>query len=218
MKKIAILLIAISIALAGCKKANPCANTTCINGGTCDETTGACVCPSGYTGVHCEIAPVVDPCAGVVCQNGGTCNNGNCQCPPGYDGLNCQTQLTPTSVTIDTFILENWPQTNNGTPWNATGGPNIYLQLINNTTHAAVMTSGVNNNCQPTYYYLYVGSVVITDLNSTYTLQLWNQGSNNNTLMCTASYTIYFAPLGFPRYSTLSNSCLSVYQNYLYQF
>ncbi len=33
---------------------DPCKDTVCQNGGTCNETTGNCNCPSGYEGNSCE--------------------------------------------------------------------------------------------------------------------------------------------------------------------
>lgn len=55
-----ILLIAstslILLLSGGCKKkktetADPCANTVCLNGGTCVD--GSCSCPTGYSGADC---------------------------------------------------------------------------------------------------------------------------------------------------------------------
>jgi hypothetical protein len=31
---------------------NPCKHMTCLHGGTCSD--GTCLCPTGYTGAHCE--------------------------------------------------------------------------------------------------------------------------------------------------------------------
>ncbi|MES2762022.1 MAG: calcium-binding EGF-like domain-containing protein [Bacteroidota bacterium] len=59
MKKLLIIaLTSCSLFLFdGCKKkkseepANPCANTMCLNGGTCVD--GSCSCPTGYMGADC---------------------------------------------------------------------------------------------------------------------------------------------------------------------
>ena len=58
MKKLLIIaLTSFSLLLVdGCKKkkteaADPCANTVCLNGGTCVD--GSCSCPTGYSGADC---------------------------------------------------------------------------------------------------------------------------------------------------------------------
>lgn len=58
MKKILIIALAsFSVFVSnGCKKkkaeqADPCANTVCLNGGTCVD--GSCSCPTGYSGADC---------------------------------------------------------------------------------------------------------------------------------------------------------------------
>ncbi len=59
MKKILFIALAsFSLLISnGCKKkksetpADPCANTVCLNGGTC--VNGSCSCPTGYSGTDC---------------------------------------------------------------------------------------------------------------------------------------------------------------------
>lgn len=54
MKKLIFLFILI-ISIYSCKKnatVDPCENTKCQNGGTCED--GSCKCPLGYTGKNCE--------------------------------------------------------------------------------------------------------------------------------------------------------------------
>lgn len=79
------LPLVVMLALISC---DPCRNTFCKNGGTCDD--GVCVCPEGFSGNSCEI----DACDQLDCQNGGYCENGECQCPEGYSGVNCE--IVPT--------------------------------------------------------------------------------------------------------------------------
>jgi len=65
--------------------ADPCADVTCQNEGTCDD--GTCNCPAGFGGDNCEIAL----CDAVLCEsNGGTCVDGACDCPEGFSGTNCE--------------------------------------------------------------------------------------------------------------------------------
>ncbi len=85
-------LMAFSVITYTACKQDKCKGIACINGGACEN--GSCICPSGYTGSHCETAPVPDPCANVTCQNGGTCHNGTCSCPSGYEGTYCESLMT----------------------------------------------------------------------------------------------------------------------------
>ncbi len=72
------LLLSIIIALTGCGKktdiilvgVDDCPGV-CENGGVCNEDTGHCDCPEGYTGVLCQFE--VNPCYMVDCLNGGLC-------------------------------------------------------------------------------------------------------------------------------------------------
>lgn len=84
-----------------CKQVgDQCVGIHCQNGGTCVNRSGGhggnkpivteptCICPDGYDGERCEIAP----CR---CQNGGTCVAASsvisCVCPDGFSGRLCET-------------------------------------------------------------------------------------------------------------------------------
>jgi hypothetical protein len=75
----------------------PCDPNPCLNGGTCDHSTGVavCSCADGYTGETCETN--IDECAPNPCANGGTCSDGvasfTCACPAGYTGETCETNI-----------------------------------------------------------------------------------------------------------------------------
>ncbi len=68
-----------------------CTNNSQCGPGTC--TSGACVCPSGYSGQTCGNYV----CSPNPCLNGGNCSvvsgAAYCTCPSGYTGTTCQTQI-----------------------------------------------------------------------------------------------------------------------------
>ena len=72
---------------------------TCLNGGTCNPSTGVCSCLSGYTGSTCATA--LGCVAGGLssCLNGGYCNplTGICSCLSAFTGATC-------SIFVNTFV------------------------------------------------------------------------------------------------------------------
>ncbi|KAI0213713.1 hypothetical protein LSAT2_001202 [Lamellibrachia satsuma] len=74
-----------------------CSSVTCLNGGTCEDTSPGvrCLCPSTHTGSTCETEIVL--CAKTTCQHGANCSDGSsgfhCDCPAGYSGLHCETEI-----------------------------------------------------------------------------------------------------------------------------
>jgi hypothetical protein len=52
-----LIIITMMLILVGCKKADPCENVVCQNGGGCNAT-GTCTCPEGYEGNFCEIRKI----------------------------------------------------------------------------------------------------------------------------------------------------------------
>lgn len=104
-----LLMIALGISLNSCT--DPCKDTECLNGGTCND--GNCDCPEGYTGSICETQ--TDPCAGVTCQNGGVCVNGDCDCPPGYTGDDCSGESNDVTPFLGTYDADQTCTTSNTT-------------------------------------------------------------------------------------------------------
>lgn len=87
----------------------PCASTSldCGGHGTCSDTSGTaiCTCTDGYTGDHCEVAPVPPATCNTVsldCGNHGSCDDSGasivCVCNAGYSGAQCET-INPTCDT-----------------------------------------------------------------------------------------------------------------------
>ncbi|XP_047544611.1 protein eyes shut [Vanessa atalanta] len=100
------ILVAIPVVSAGIAcLANPCLHGICIDD---INSTFACYCIDGYTGVQCQTN--WDECWSNPCQNGGVCIDGvatyNCSCPDGFIGDNCETNFNE---------CESNPCRNNGT-------------------------------------------------------------------------------------------------------
>ncbi len=93
---------------------DPCFGKTCLNEGYCIKeesrdlingtasVSARCECPCGYSGQHCEIAPLnrverSDPCTPNPCDKDGVCSHKStapwftCQCKPGRTGSLCET-------------------------------------------------------------------------------------------------------------------------------
>ncbi|KAK2141774.1 hypothetical protein NP493_5118g00007 [Ridgeia piscesae] len=77
-----------------------CADVTCANGGTCEDTMSGfkCHCIFGhYNGSMCENDKI--PCTAVKCLNGATCRDTDvgvghvCECVAGYTGDTCETDI-----------------------------------------------------------------------------------------------------------------------------
>ncbi|XP_045459283.1 protein eyes shut-like [Melitaea cinxia] len=100
------VVVAIPVVSAGIAcLANPCLHGICIDD---INSTYACYCIDGYTGVQCQTN--WDECWSSPCQNGGTCIDDvasyNCSCLDGFIGDNCETNFNE---------CESNPCLNNGT-------------------------------------------------------------------------------------------------------
>ncbi|KAK2184658.1 hypothetical protein NP493_259g04009 [Ridgeia piscesae] len=62
---------------------------------TCDPSTGAKVCRSGWEGTDCDV--ISDDCIDNACTNGATCEDGRrqytCKCHAGFTGTHCETDI-----------------------------------------------------------------------------------------------------------------------------
>jgi hypothetical protein len=89
-------------------KSDPCETVNCENGGTCVD--GTCNCPTGYSGVICQIAPVIDPCANVTCVNGTATASGttcDCVCEEGYEGAACDIESRAKFLVTGQSVIEH---------------------------------------------------------------------------------------------------------------
>nr|KAF6489969.1 hypothetical protein HJG59_010352 [Molossus molossus] len=69
---------------------------TCDNGGTWLE--GRCLCPSGFSGDHCELQEIK-------CQNGGQWDGLKCRCPSTFHGSHCELAVEQVEVDkVDTEV------------------------------------------------------------------------------------------------------------------
>lgn len=91
-----LLGMALSFLYQGCEP-DPCLGVTCENGGVC--VSGNCECPTGFTGLRCELA--IDPCQLKACPLPGSqgcvvspSGVAVCQCREGYQGEFCDQKWT----------------------------------------------------------------------------------------------------------------------------
>ena len=66
-----------------------CQGVDCHGHGSCNPSTGSCVCTGGYT-FPANGCQTPDPCSGVNCGHG-TCHGGSCTCDTNYSGNSCET-------------------------------------------------------------------------------------------------------------------------------
>jgi hypothetical protein len=105
-----------------------CKNVTC-KFGTCIK--GICVCPSGYSGTYCEIAPD-KACDNINCQNGASCNGGACNCISGYSGTYCE--VPPNDGTCNTIACLNNGECFEGVCTCPSGFSGTYCEIINTSS------------------------------------------------------------------------------------
>lgn len=126
---------------------DPCKNSPCQNGGTCnsDGTNYSCICLSGYSDRLCD---KVDYCFIKPCQHNGSCNNTEngyiCNCLYPYankdtSNKNCTVLRTTTSTTTSSTIT---PSTTPATSTTTPTSPNT----SSNTTPNGNETKDKDNN------------------------------------------------------------------------
>jgi len=118
----------------------------CLNGGTCNSTTGACHCPHDWTGYACQQSTfglTQDASCSLACENGGTCYTNSssqdfCLCTPDFVGDLCQNNRVDIMCAGDHMNITFRPIEflEYGQDWNFTGviyigndsDPNCFLQ------------------------------------------------------------------------------------------
>ncbi|XP_061770973.1 slit homolog 1 protein-like [Nerophis ophidion] len=135
-----------------------CVDHRCQNGAQCEDRLDGyvCVCPRGYSGDACEIAPPPpSPCQQARCQNGAPCQEragaAVCQCLPGFEGTSCEKLVGVNFVKPDSYVqlqdVKNWPHAN------------ITLQVSTAEDNGVLLYNGDN---EPIAVELHQGHVRVT--------------------------------------------------------
>ena len=69
-----------------------------------------------------------DPCEDVSCFNG-ACVEGVCVCESGWAGSACSDEVIPQRMTIKSISLVKMPSTDNGSSWDLTTAPDVYISI-----------------------------------------------------------------------------------------
>ncbi|NXE55866.1 CRUM1 protein, partial [Casuarius casuarius] len=90
------LKISANPAVTGCLQLDACSSDPCMHDGICEDfyTSYRCICPKGWTGMHCETN--IDECFSNPCVHGNCTDritSYECSCEPGYTGVNCEEDI-----------------------------------------------------------------------------------------------------------------------------
>lgn len=185
MKKILLVsFVSLSLLfLTDCKKkkksetaADPCANTTCLNGGTCVD--GSCSCPTGYSGADCgtQRTPAKITITGIkVTKFPGTKSNGSA-----WD------DIAISSSAADPDIYVNFKKDGGSSPLLSSGT----VSDVKNTT------SYILPNVTPTE---------ITDLVVKYRLELMDEDIGGDQTMGNITFDLYTSSNRFPTTLVVDN-------------
>ena len=146
---------------------NDCTDHICQHGATCVDGVGSysCLCPKGYTGSYCEIAPVsIDLplpqnglCQNHDCQNNGVCYQESksadytCKCVAGFVGKKCEKLASLSFMAIDSYI--QLPKFNFQTT------ANITIVMKTNSSSGLIMYTGTEEHLA---IELYKGRVAVS--------------------------------------------------------
>ena len=130
------------------------------------------------------------------CDNGGTCIDGSCACVGLWMGPNCTEQITPTWIFIDRVILTQMPETNAGSSWDLTSGPDLYITIKQSGVEKfSTITSPVTNGAAGASW---TGQINLTA--EPVTIELWDADDfDNDDYMGGVITSIYSSDNGFPQ-------------------
>jgi len=141
-----------------------------------------------------------DPCDGTSCLHGGYCMDGSCNCPAGYTGEHCQDQVTPIKMKVQAITVTRFPGLNDGLPWDANDGPDIYFKM-SEPDYPLAQPEYLVENADPSIDYSF--SFVPFDLRfvtATYKMELFDYEGVGipSQKMGELLFTPYSATSGFP--------------------
>ena len=123
-----------------------------------------------------------DPCESVLCAQNQQCVDGACVCIPGYKGADCLDQITPKKIIISKISVTRFPERKpNGNHWdvvnNTVNGelPDIYVALQDELDSVLFVGLEKINAVHTVKYSWSIQSGVSIDLQSEYTLSLWDR-------------------------------------------
>ena len=134
-------------------------------------------------------------------------------CPEGYEGPTCEIEILPTKIIFSNWVVNYFPATNNGAPWDDSSGPDLKITLRYNST--LVTTSSLT-------YEDYTGSAPVsmdftavlegddlaTDLS--YSVNLVEEDATIDEWMGGYIFTPYIENQGFPTTRTMDLSSVDV--------
>ncbi len=168
-------------------------SSNCKNGGTCDTTTGKCICPKNFFGDDCseyQVNFVPNINCQNDCKNGGTCdkNTGKCKCIGNFSGDDCS-KCRPYiyGPNCDRAICQDDTdcQSNGGICDKTTGKcltqkkdckPNCYVQQNDNNKKCGGL-DGCNDFCNK----FYLTQDYFSDPNNSLVWRLQNKYTINDT-------------------------------------
>lgn len=149
----------------------------------------------------------LSPCDVVLCDNGGTCLNGACICSTGFEGEFCQNQITPSKISLDKITVHEFPQSNNGVPWDPNTGPDLWIALVHDAKEILQWGEIKYNASHDSIYVFNVPEFVFDKINEEHRIIIndVDGGPQGFVGMAGVSFTPYSDTNNFPSSIQLSN-------------